>query len=70
VPLRKLSLVIVTVHAEKRGPLFRQVVFKRDCLDWTDFGANTAIDALHGVDEILVRIIVRMNAVNGADFDT
>jgi hypothetical protein len=58
------------VDERKGRPLLREVVFEEDGLDRTDLGADAAVDALVRVDEVLLGVVSRMDAVDGTDFDT
>jgi hypothetical protein len=58
------------VDERERGPLLREVVLEEDGLDWTDLGADAAVDALVGVDEVLIGIVRRVDAVDRTDLDT
>jgi hypothetical protein len=64
-----LLLEIVRVDLQVLGPLFGQVVLEEDRFNRTDLGANPAVNAFIRINEIHLRVIVRMNAVNRADFD-
>jgi len=50
-------------------PLLGNVIFEEDGLDRTNLGADATIDALVGIDKILLGIVIRMDAINGADFN-
>src|SRR5215212_7143826 len=57
------------VDQRERRPLLGQVVFEEDGLNWADFGTNAAVDALVRVDEVLIGVVRRMDAVDRADLD-
>jgi hypothetical protein len=59
----------VTVGENEAGPLFRHVVLKEDRLNRADFGANAAVDALGWIDEVLLCVVLRVNAIDRANFD-
>ena len=52
------------------GPLFREVIFKEDCLDRAHLGTYATIDAFSRIDVVNLIIIVCMNAVDRAYLDT
>jgi hypothetical protein len=60
---------VLAVDREERRPLLRQIVFEEDRFDRADLGADSAVDALIGVDEILPRVLITMDAVDRTDFD-
>jgi hypothetical protein len=52
------------------SPLLGEIILKEDGLDGADFGADTAVDALVRVDEILLGVIGRVDAVHWTDLHT
>jgi hypothetical protein len=66
--VRSLAVVRRVLRLEGR-PLFRQVVFEEDRLHRAHFGANAAVDALGRIDEVLLLVVFRMDAVDRADLD-
>jgi hypothetical protein len=60
---------IVAVLRKKRGPLLRQIILEEDRLDRANLGADTTVDAFVRIDEVLVSIVIGMDAVDWADLD-
>jgi hypothetical protein len=66
---RLLVLVELGVDRAVLSPLFRQIIFEEDCLDRTDLGTHAAVNALIGIDEILLSIIRGVDTIDGANLD-
>ena len=49
--------------------MLRQIVFEEDRLHRANLGANSAVDALVGVDEELPRVFIAMDAIDRTDLD-
>ena len=64
-----LTLIELGVDRAELGPLLGQIVLEKDRLDRTDFGTHATVDALIRVDEELLGVIRRVNAVDGANLD-
>lgn len=45
-------------------PCFRDARFLEDCIHWTDGNAGVTVNAFQRIDEILIRIICSLNAIN------
>ena len=57
------------VHFSEFGPLFREVFLGEDRIDWTGIHAESAVDAVGGVDVELRILVISVDAVYGADID-
>jgi hypothetical protein len=51
-------------------PLLGEIILEEDGLDGADLRADAAIDALVRIDEILLGVVRRMDAIDRTDFDT
>ena len=60
---------VLAVGEQELGPLLREVVLEEDGFDGADFGADATVDALIGIDEVLLLGVVGVDAVDGADLD-
>ena len=60
---------ILCVAREESRPLLWEIVFEEDCLNRANLGADSAIYTLVRIDEVLLLIWIRMNAVDRTDFD-
>jgi hypothetical protein len=65
-----LLLEVIRVDLQVLRPLLRKIIFEEDRLDRAHLGTDTAVDAFVWIDEIHLRVIIGMNAINRADLDT
>ena len=57
------------VQRDECIPLLGNIIFEKDGFHRANFGANSTINAFVRIDEVLIRFIGRMNAVDRTDFD-
>ena len=55
------------VHGSEFGPLFREVFFSEDGIDWTGIYTETAVNTVNGVDVELSIVVVSVDAIHRAD---
>jgi hypothetical protein len=60
---------VFAIYREERRPLFRQIVFEEDRLHRANLGADSAVNALIGIDEVLPRAFVTVNAIDWTNID-
>jgi hypothetical protein len=61
---------VVLVDRCERRPLGRHLVLRVDSIDGTGVDTGAAVDALVGIDEVLLGSVVAVDAVDRADLDT
>src|SRR4051794_1839141 len=66
---RNRLLEKVAIRENETGPLLRHVILEEDRLNRADLGANAAVDALGWIDEVLLCVVLRVDAVDRANFN-
>jgi len=67
---KNLFTKIISVDLDKVLLIFGHIFFRENGFYWADRAASTTVNALIGIDVVLVGIVIRVNTIHRTDFHT